>query len=119
MKREIISFFIGAIVGILILNFVKYGSFSESKAIKELQLQNDSLLNANIKLDSLENTYLIELNKASDEILQLEFQDDELKTKVKNMNKEITIIKYKYEKASNYANAFGSDELKKYFSELK
>jgi hypothetical protein len=117
MINKLATFFLGVVlcfVGMYFINTRKIDS-----VIKDLKLQNDSLHQANIVLDSLKDTYIQELNKSTYEILKLESEDNALEYKVKYMNKEILIIKNKYEKASNYANSFGSDDIKKYFSELK
>ena len=117
MINKLATFFLGVVlcfVGMYFVNTRKIDS-----VIKDLKLQNDSLHQANIVLDSLKDTYIQELNKSTYEILKLESEDNALEYKVKYMNKEILIIKNKYEKASNYANSFGSDDIKKYFSELK
>jgi len=111
------TFLLGVTVCFLIMYFVNTTNIDSR--IKQLKLQNDSLYKANAVLDSLEDTYIVKMNEANYEIIQLETEDKELDYKVKNMNKEINIIKNKYEKASNYANSFGSDELKRYFSNLK
>lgn len=119
MKRELISSFIGAIVGIACLNYVLNSNGHGSKDVDRLELQNDSLLKANAKIDSLANSYLMELNATNFEILKLENQDKSLESKVDYYNKEITIIKKKYEKAKNYANSYGSDDIKRYFANLR
>lgn len=119
MIRELIIAFLGAIVGIACLNYVLNSSGHSSKDVDRLKLQNDSLVKENLKLDSLEKSYLAELNSANFEILKLEGEDNTLEAKVKNMNKEITIIKKKYEKAKHYADSYGSDDIKRYFSNLR
>ena len=117
MIQKLGTFLLGVAVCFLAMYFVSTQKMDAR--IKDLKLQNDSLLNANVVLDSLENTYIAKMNEANYEILQLESEDNALETKVKYMNREITIIKNKYEKARNYADSFGSDELKGYFAELK
>ena len=113
MIQKLGTFLLGVAVCFLAMYFVSTQKMDAR--IKDLKLQNDSLLNANVVLDSLENKYI----ESTYEILQLESEDNALETKVKYMNREITIIKNKYEKARNYADSFGSDELKRYFAELK
>jgi hypothetical protein len=117
MINKLATFFLGVLLCFIAMYFVNTRKIDS--VIKDLKLQNDSLFQANHILDSLEDTYIQELNKSTYEILQLESEDNALEYKVKYMNKEILIIKNKYEKASNYANSFGSDDIKKYFSELK
>lgn len=119
MIRELIIAFLGAVVGIVCLNYVLDSNGHGSKDVDRLKLENDSLVKANLKLDSLEKSYLSELNNANFEILKLESQDNTLEARVKNMNKEITIIKTKYEKAKHYADSYGSDDIKRYFSNLR
>ena len=117
MIQKLGTFILGILICFLAMYFVNTRKIDS--VIKDLKLQNDSLHQANIVLDSLRDNYIKELNNSSYEILKLESQDNALEYKVKYMNKEILIIKNKYEKASNYANSFGSDDIKKYFSELK
>ena len=117
MIQKLGTFLLGVTVCFLAMYFVNTRKMDAR--IKELNLQNDSLHKANLVLDSLEDTYIAKMNEANYEILQLESEDNALEYKVKYMNKEINIIKTKYEKARNYANDFGSDDLKRYFSELK
>jgi hypothetical protein len=117
MIQKFGTFLLGALVCFLAMYFLDMGK-SDAR-VKELQLQNDSLFKANLVLDSLEDTYISKMNEANYEILQLESEDNALEYKVKYMNKEINIIKTKYEKARNYANGFGSDDIRRYFAELK
>lgn len=117
MTKFFLGTIVGAIVFMLVENFI-VGRHID-KDVKALQLQNDSLVKANLVLDSLENHFLAKMNEANYEVLQLQNEDNALEYKVKYMNKEINIIKTKYEKARNYADGFGSDELKRYFAELK
>lgn len=117
MTKFFLGTLVGAIVFMLVENFI-VGRHID-KDVKALQLQNDSLVKANLVLDSLENHFLAKMNEANYEVLQLQSQDNALEYKVKYMNKEINIIKTKYEKVRNYADGFGSDELKRYFAELK
>lgn len=117
MTKLFVAAMVGAITFMLVENFI-VGRHID-KDIKALQLQNDSLLKANIKLDSLENHFLVELNNANYEILKLEGEDKALETKVNYYNKEITIIKNKYEKAKHFADSYGSDDIKRYFSNLR
>ena len=117
MINKLATFILGIVLCFVAMYLVNTRKIDS--VIKDLKLQNDSLHQANIVLDSLKNTYIQQLNNSTYEILKLESQDNALEYKVKYMNKEILIIKNKYEKASNYANSFGSDDIKKYFSELK
>jgi hypothetical protein len=117
MIQKLGTFFLGVAVCFLAMYFVNTRKMDAR--IKDLKLQNDSLQRANLVLDSVENRYIQKLNESTYEILQLESEDNALENKVKYMNREITIIKNKYEKARNYADSFGSDELKRYFAELK
>ena len=117
MIQKLRTFLLGVAVCFLVMYFVN--TLKINARIKELNLQNDSLIKANVILDSLENTYITKINEANYEILKLESQDNALDYNIKYMNKEINIIKTKYEKARNYANDFGSYDLKRYFSELK
>lgn len=117
MIQKLGTFLLGVAVCFLAMYFVNTRKMDAK--IKDLKLQNDSLLRANLVLDSVEDKYIQKLNESTFEILKLESEDNGLENKVKYMNREITIIKNKYEKALNYADTFGSDELKRYFSELK
>ena len=117
MIQKLGTFLLGVAICFLAMYFVNTRKMDAR--IKDLKLQNDSLQRANLILDSIENKYIQKLNESTFEILKLETEDYALENKVKNMNKEIIIIKNKYEKARNYADSFGSDELKRYFSELK
>ena len=110
-------FLLGVTVCFLVMYFVN--TTQVDSKIKELKLQNDSLYKANIQIDSLKNMYVAQINEANYEILKLESEDNALQTNVNFMNRQITIIKKKYEKANNYANSFGSDDIKRYFAELK
>jgi hypothetical protein len=117
MIQKLGTFLLGVAVCFLAMYFVSTQKMDAK--IKDLKLQNDSLFNANVVLDSLEDKYIQKLNESNFEILKLESEDNALENKVKYMNREITIIKNKYEKARNYSDSFGSDELKRYFAELK
>lgn len=117
MIQKLGTFLLGVAVCFLAMYFVSTQKMDAR--IKDLKLQNDSLQRANLVLDSVEDRYIQKLNESTYEILQLESEDNTLETKVKYMNREITIIKNKYEKARNYADSFGSDELKRYFAEIK
>ena len=117
MIQKLGTFLLGVAVCFLAMYFVNTRKMDAR--IKDLKLQNDSLQMANLILDSVEDRYIQKLNQSTYEILQLESEDNALENKVKYMNREITIIKNKYEKARNYADSFGSDELKRYFAELK
>jgi len=117
MIQKLGTFLLGVAVCFLAMYFVSTQKIDAK--IKDLKLQNDSLFNANVVLDSLEDKYIQKLNESNFEILKLESEDNALENKVKYMNREITIIKNKYEKVRNYADSFGSDELKRYFAELK
>lgn len=117
MIQKLGTFLLGVAVCFLAMYFVNTRKMDAR--IKDLKLQNDSLQRANLILDSVEDRYIQKLNQSTYEILQLESEDNALENKVKYMNREITIIKNKYEKARNYADSFGSDELKRYFAELK
>ena len=117
MIQKLGTFLLGVAVCFLAMYFVNTRKMDAR--IKDLKLQNDSLQRANLVLDSVEDRYIQKLNQSTYEILQLESEDNALENKVKYMNREITIIKNKYEKARNYADSFGSDELKRYFTELK
>lgn len=117
MIHKLGTFLLGVAVCFLAMYFVNTRKMDAR--IKDLKLQNDSLHKANLVLDSIEDKYIQKLNESNYEILKLESEDNVLENKVKNMNREITIIKNKYEKARNYADSFGSDELKRYFAELK
>jgi hypothetical protein len=117
MIQKLGTFLLGVAVCFLAMYFVNTRKMDAR--IKDLKLQNDSLQRANLVLDSVEDRYIQKLNESTYEILQLESEDNALENKVKYMNREITIIKNKYEKARNYADSFGSDELKRYFAELK
>ena len=117
MIQKLGTFLLGVAVCFLAMYFVNTRKMDAR--IKDLKLQNDSLHKANLVLDSIEDKYIQKLNESNYEILKLESEDNVLENKVKNMNREITIIKNKYEKARNYADSFGSDELKRYFAELK
>lgn len=117
MIQKLGTFLLGIAVCFLAMYFTSTRKMDAK--IKELSLQNDSLHRANIVLDSLESHFLAKMNEANYEVLQLQSEDNALEYKVKYMNKEINIIKTKYEKARNYANDFGSDDLKRYFAELK
>ena len=117
MIKLFVSFMMGAICYVLVENFILDKHID--KDIKTLQLQNDSLVKANIKLDSLENKFLGELNNANYEILKLESQDNALETQVNYYNREIKVIKNKYEKAKHFADSYGSDDIKRYFSNLR
>jgi hypothetical protein len=119
MRRNLISFTLGIVIGIFILTWVQNRGGVSTKDIATLKAQNDSLHKENLKLDSLENTYLVELNKANYEVLRLENEDNALEGKVKYMDKEIKIIKTKYEKAKHYADSYGSDDIKRYFANLR
>lgn len=117
MKYNILSF----IAGILLLTIIIFvrNDDSGNNSIKMLKIQNDSLILENKKLDSISNSYLVEMNKLNFEMLQIEKEDSILNSKVYKMNQKLIIINNKYEKARNYSNNFGSNELKRYFSELK
>ena len=117
MIQKLGTFLLGVAVCFLAMYFVNTRKMDAR--IKDLKLQNDSLHRANLVLDSIEDKYIQKLNESNYEILKLESEDNALETKVKYMNREITIIKNKYEKARNYADSFGSHELKRYFAELK
>ena len=117
MIKKLTPFLLGILLCFLGMYFVNTRKIDS--VIKELKLENDSLHKANLVLDSLENTYIVELNKANFEVLKLEKEDNVLENKVQEMNKKIIIINKKYEKARNYADSFGSDDIKRYFAELK
>jgi cupin superfamily acireductone dioxygenase involved in methionine salvage len=117
MIQKLGTFLLGILICFLAMYFVNTRKIDS--VIKDLKLENDSLHRANLVLDSLENKYIQELNNSTYEILKLETEDNALESKVNYMNKEIIIIKNKYEKARNYADSFGSDDIKRYFSELK
>jgi hypothetical protein len=117
MIQKLGTFLLGILICFLAMYFVNTRKIDS--VIKDLKLENDSLHRANLVLDSLENKYIQELNNSTYEILKLETEDNALESKVHYMNKEIIIIKNKYEKARNYADSFGSDDIKRYFAELK
>jgi len=117
MIQKLGTFILGVIICFLGMYFVNTRKID--LVIKELKLENDSLHKANLVLDSLENKYIVELNKANFEVLKLEKEDYVMENMVQELNKKIIIINKKYEKALNYADSFGSDDIKRYFSELK
>jgi len=117
MINKLITFLLGASLCFLGMYFINTRKIDS--VIKQLKLENDSLYRANLVLDSIESKYIQELNKANFEVLKLEKEDNDMEHKVLDMNKKIIIINKKYEKALNYADSFGSDDIKRYFSELK
>ena len=96
MIQKLGTFLLGILICFLAMYFVNTRKIDS--VIKDLKLENDSLHRANLVLDSLENKYIQELNNSTYEILKLETEDNALESKVHYMNKEIIIIKNKYEK---------------------
>jgi hypothetical protein len=117
MIQKLGTFLLGILICFLAIYFVNTGKIQS--VIIDLKLKNYSLQRANLVLDSLENTYTVELNKDNIEALKLNKEDYVMENKVQELNKKIIIINKKYEKALNYADSLGSDDIKRYFAELK
>lgn len=116
MKYNLLSF-VGGILLLAIIMFVRNDD-SGNNSIKMLKLQNDSLLQVNLSLDSAN---LVLKNKIEEENVAIEnltFKDNELKSKVTEMNVKIKSLNIKYEKAINHANDFESSEIASYFANL-
>lgn len=116
MKYNLLSFLCGVLLLAIIL-FVKNDNNDEN-AIKVIKIQNDSLLIANSKLDSINKNLMVLINKGNNEILELTQRDKKLKDRVNYLNSNIKMLNIKYEKAITYSNGFESIEIARYFSNL-
>jgi chromosome segregation ATPase len=85
--------------------------------IKVLNQKNDSLRKQNSILN--ENIVANEkLLKSSDEkIVELKKEDENLKSKVKILNNNISNLKQNYEKANSHSNNFSTIDIERYFSD--
>ena len=117
MKYFLISM-ISAFFGMLVLNYVQDAKGMGNDAINKLKLQNDSLLQANLKLDSANDVLNAKIEQESIAIENLTLKDDIIKSKVNEMDTKIKSLNIKYEKATNHANNFGSYEITSYFANL-
>jgi hypothetical protein len=116
MKYNILSF-LGGVMLLAIILFVKNGSYDNS-TINSLKLQNDSLLQVNLKLDSANAQLMVKIEEENVAIENLTQKDEVLKEKVNEMNFKIKSLNIKYEKAVSHADDFGSDEISRYFANL-
>lgn len=83
--------------------------------INGLKKANQDILNQNKVLDSLNATYIVEINKKDTTIKKLVAEDDVLKDKVTTIVSKIKSINY--EKSTHYSDNFGSQQLKSYFAD--
>jgi len=113
-----IMMLLGGIVGILIFNYVYLSNGITNTNIKELQVKNDSLMMVNEKIDSINLYYKDEIGKKDLQISKLNDIDISLESKIKEATKKINNLNNKYEKANNYSNNFGSNEIASYFANL-
>ena len=117
--KYVVLLLIGSFIGMIILTYTQNKHGVGEDAVKVLKLQNDSLLKANLKLDST-NSILYDKIKAKDyEIKMLESIDENMKFKIEQLNIKIQSLNKKHAKAIITSNNFTSNELQVYFSNLR
>ena len=117
MIKIILSFLIGGCIFLFINKYVS--DKTDNSKIKELQLINDSLAKENIKLDSVKTIYLQDLNTAAYKVAFLESNDNKLQNQISNINQSIKNIQNKYETANHFSDSYSSDDISRYFSNLR
>jgi predicted RNase H-like nuclease (RuvC/YqgF family) len=85
--------------------------------IKALNAKNDSLRLANkvLKENIIANEKL--LTSSDIKIQELKKEDENLKSKVKTLNNNISNLKQNYEKANSHSNNFSTIDIERYFSD--
>ena len=108
-----------AVIGGAFSYFVitKIFNHNVSNDISNLVLKNEEIVKKNKSLDSLNNLYLLEISNRDVYIGKLKFQDDSLKSQFIILNNKIKSLKQDYEKANHHADNFGSNDIKRYFSD--
>ena len=119
MIKTIITLALGMVMGILILTYVFNRHNISEDAIIHLQSQNDSLLRANLKIDSINKQLSQNLAKEDEAIELLNQKDMQQQSIIKELNTRIKTLNKKYEKANNYSNDYNSNEISSYFSNLR
>jgi len=87
--------------------------------IKEIEKINDSLLRKNDFYKAERDSISLKLIERQKQIETIECMEKELITKVSDIDKKITDIKPKYEKAKEIVRNYNSDSISRYFSDLK
>jgi predicted nuclease with TOPRIM domain len=89
----------------------------QSEEIKELNAKNDSLRLANkvLKENIMANEKL--LTSSDIKIQELKKEDENLKSKVKTLNNNISNLKQNYEKANSHSNNFSTIDIERYFAD--
>lgn len=106
------------IIGIWSVLFPSYNQRKWKEEIKDLQSINKELKKKNDSILYHIESLKIDMER-SDEIIHTLFDESkEFEEKADSLTKSIKSIKNKYEKASNHANGFGSNEIVGYFSNL-
>lgn len=106
------------ILGIFFTLFHDDFNRNSRKELKELKALNDSLKIENQKI--MQDIKAGEEDMAKqDEIIKTLFEETFLlKEQLSDIKQEFKNVKNKYEKAKVFSDSFGSDDIKRYFSEL-
>jgi hypothetical protein len=110
---------LGMILGVIILNYVFKNNGIDERAIMHLQYQNDSLLKANLELDTLNYNLNIKLKEEDYQLNLLVDKDKSLQSTINQLDTKIKNLNKLYEKANNYSNNFDNNEISSYFSNLR
>jgi hypothetical protein len=105
-----------AITGATSITFFEVFKITDEK-INKLREENELILKNNKMLDSVRATYKIEIDQKNQEIEKLQEADQILLSHVKTIDTKIKSLNTSYEKANNYSNNFGSEQIRIYFSD--
>jgi len=119
MTKTTLTLALGILIGILLINYIFDRPSISNKIVKELQSQNDSLLRANLALDTLNHNLNLKLKEEDNQLNILVDKDKNLENTINQLNNSIKTLNKKYEKASNYSNNYNSNEISSYFSNLR
>jgi hypothetical protein len=119
MIKTTMTLALGILIGVLLINYVFNRPDISNKIVKELQLKNDSLLKANLELDTLNYNLNVKLKEEDYQLNILVDKDKNLESTINQLNISIKTLNNKYEKASNYSNNYNNNEISSYFSNLR
>lgn len=116
MKKNILLMVLPSIILISCWYMIVPGGRIKEE-IKALNAKNDSLRLANklLKENIIANEKL--LTSSDIKIQELKKEDENLKSKVKTLNTNITNLKTNYEKANSHSNNFSTIDIQRYFSD--